>query len=126
MVVVNLDSLAGFPQCLSYDLSAKERSMKKTRASGGFEPELAADGLFDLVARAAIILRQLVDRFSGFVTFRYNRCGNPCPNQNWPSIRDARIDDDNFWLAQVALARRRIKSNRSSGCIVLDAMKLSF
>jgi hypothetical protein len=44
--------------------------------SGGFEPELAADGFFDLFARAAIILHQLVNRFSGFVTLRYNRRGN--------------------------------------------------
>ena len=54
--------------------------MKKTKGSGGFEPELAADGLFDLFARAAIILRQLVYRFSGFVTLGYNRRGNSRPN----------------------------------------------
>ena len=53
--------------------------MKKTNGSGGFEPELAADGLFDLVVLAAIILRQLVNRFSGFIAFSYNRRGNPCP-----------------------------------------------
>ena len=63
MVVVNLDGLADFPKSWSYDFSTRERSMKKTKGSGGLEPKLAADGLFNLVARAAIILRQLVDRF---------------------------------------------------------------
>jgi hypothetical protein len=43
--------------------------MKKNKGSGGFEPELATDGLFDLSPRAAIILRKLVYRFSRFVTF---------------------------------------------------------
>ena len=52
--------------------------MKKTKGSGSFEPELAADGLFDLFARSAIILRQLVYRFSGFVTLGYNRRRNSC------------------------------------------------
>ena len=99
--------------------------MKKTKASGGFEPELAADGLFNLVARAAIILRQLVYRFSGFVTFGHNRRGNSSPNQNRPTIRDVRIDDHNFGFVQIALASEGIESNRGSGCIVFDAMKVS-
>ena len=80
MVVVNLDGLADFPQGLSHDLSAKGTVDEKTKGSGGLEPELAADGLFNLVARAAIILRQLVDRFSGFITFSYNRRRNSRPN----------------------------------------------
>ena len=36
-----------------------------------------------------------------------------------------RIDDHNFWFAQVTLASEGIKSNRGSGCIVFDAMKVS-
>jgi hypothetical protein len=40
--------------------------VKKTKGSGGFEPDLAADGFFGLFARAAIILRQLVYGFAGF------------------------------------------------------------
>jgi hypothetical protein len=54
--------------------------MKKTNGSGGFERELAAYGLFDLVSLAAIILRQLVDRFTGLVTLSYNCGRNSCPN----------------------------------------------
>ena len=57
MIVVDLDLLAGFPQGLSYDLFAEGTAIKKTSASGGFEPELAADGLFDFVPLAAIVLR---------------------------------------------------------------------
>ena len=37
-----------------------------------------------------------------------------------------RIDDHNFWFPQVTLASEGIKSNRGSGCIVFDAMKVSF
>ena len=94
--------------------------------SGGFEPELAADGLLDLVARAAIVLRQLVYRLSRFVTFSYSRRGNSCPNQNRPPIGDMRIDNYNSWFAQVTLASEGIKSDCGPGGIVFDAMKVSF
>jgi len=100
--------------------------MKKTKGSGGFEPELAADGLFDLFARAAIILRQLVYRFSGFVTFGYNCRGNSRPNQHWPPIRDVWIDDHNFGFVQVTLASEGIKSNRIPGRVAFDTMEVSF
>jgi hypothetical protein len=36
VVVVNLDVLAEFPQRLGYNPLTRERSMKKTNASGGF------------------------------------------------------------------------------------------
>lgn len=77
---MNLDGFAAFPQRLSDDLPSKGTVDEKTKRSGSFEPELAADGLFDLFARAAIILRQLVYRFSGFVPLGYNRRGNSCPD----------------------------------------------
>src|SRR6185369_17810758 len=99
--------------------------MKNTRVSGGFEPELAADGLFNLVPRAAIILRQLVYGFPGFVTFSDNRRGNSRPNQNWPPIGDVRIDDDNLGFVKSALTSEGVKSNSGSVSVVFDTMKVS-
>ena len=99
--------------------------MKKTKGSGGFEPELAADGLFDLVARAAIVLRQLVYRFPGFVPLGYHCRRNARPSQHWPPIRNMWIDDHNFGFIQVAFAGERIKSNWCSGMIVFDAVEVS-
>jgi hypothetical protein len=57
VVVVDLDSCANIPQGLSYDFSAEGTVNKKTIGSGGVEPELAADGLFDIFRWAAIVLR---------------------------------------------------------------------
>ena len=58
MIVVNLDGLADISQRLRCTIFLpRDLSMKKIEGSGSFEPELTADGLFDLVARAAIILR---------------------------------------------------------------------
>jgi hypothetical protein len=45
---MNLDGFAAFPQRLSDDLPSKGTVDEKTKRSGSFEPELAADGLFDL------------------------------------------------------------------------------
>lgn len=100
--------------------------MKKTKGSGGVEPELAADGLFDLLARAAIVLRQLVYRFSGFVALGYHCRGNPRPDQNRPPVRNTRVYDDRFRFMQVAFAGERIKPNRRSGLVVVDAVEVSF
>ena len=100
--------------------------MKKTKGSGGFEPELAADGLFDLFARAAIILRQLVYRFPSFVALGYHRRRNSRPSQHWPPIGNVRIDDHDFGFIQVAFASEGIKPNRRSGLIVFDAVEVSF
>ena len=99
--------------------------MKKIKGSGGFEPEFATDGLFDLFSRAAIVLRQLVDRFSGFVALGYHCRGNARPNQHWPSIRNTRIDHHYFGLKQIAFAGKRVKSNRCSAMIVFDTMEVS-
>ena len=100
--------------------------MKKTKGSGGLEPELAADGLFDLFAQAAIILRELVYGFSDFVTLGYNRRRNSRPSQHWPPVRNTRIDDHNFGFMQLAFASEGIKPNHRSGLIVFDAVEVSF
>jgi hypothetical protein len=47
VVVVNLDDRADLPPRLSDDLFTERTVEKKTKGSGGFEPELATDGLFD-------------------------------------------------------------------------------
>jgi len=74
--------------------------------------ELAPDCFFDSEPLVAIVLCELVDGLTSFVTLRYDGGGNPGAHNDRASERNKRVNDDNSRLFGLELPGERVKPGR--------------
>src|SRR5207247_10263978 len=101
------------------------RSRKKINSSGGFrEAKFAADRFFNLLACAAVVVRQFVGGFTGFEALGDDISTHASTGNDGFAERNKRINDDILWLLGFIHSGERIQTKRESFVIAIDSTEV--